>query len=414
VGSTNVLNTIMMSLICGALIILQWIVIGYSLALGEGNAAFGNFDKIGLRGVKPVPNPAYGATIPETLYCVFQMTFAMITPALISGSVAARLKFRTWIVFTLIWSTVVYDLVAHWVWAAWFVTDENGNQVLEFGWLRAMGALDFAGGTVVHITSGFSALAACIVVGKRKSDEEVNKPHNIPLMLIGTALLWFGWFGFNGGSAVNSHDGIASLAILNTNIAAASGFLTWVILDAILLKRVAVVGATTGAVVGLITITPACGYVFPASSIAIGVLGVLGCYFSLKLKEKFKYDDMLDVFGCHGIGGLIGAILTGCFAEKAMNADGENGLFFGNPHLFGVQILAASVTAITSLVLTFAILLILKYIPFLGLRPSESSEIQGMDLVSHKEYSYRLIINDQKLDGNANIELLNLKLKDEN
>lgn len=390
VGSTNVLNTIMMSLACGAIVMLQWLIVGYSFALGPGSQGFGNFEKAGLMHVGFEPNPLYAATIPEYIYVTYQMTFAVITPALISGAVAARLRFRAWIIFTIIWTTVVYDLIAHWVWAAWEETDENGNVEVKFGWLRALGALDFAGGTVVHIASGFSALAASIIVGKRKSAEEMHKPHNVPLTIIGASLLWFGWFGFNGGSALGA-NGIAALSILNTNIAAAAAFLTWMLLDSIFVRTVSVVGATIGAVVGLVSITPACGFVHPASSIAFGVIGAICSYFAIKLKEKLRYDDLLDVFACHGMGGVVGAILTGCFAQASLNPAGADGLFFGNPRLLGVQILAVVVTALASVILTSLILVILKYTPFMGLRPSDDNEMLGMDLVSHKEYSYRLL-----------------------
>lgn len=391
VGSTNVLNTIMMSLVAGCIVCLQWFLVGYSFSFGPGTPGYGNFYKGALEHVSVAPNPVYSATIPEYIFVVYQMTFAMITPALISGAIAGRLRFRAWIIFTIVWATIVYDLIAHWVWAAWEEDDGQGGVIVVKGWLRNMGALDFAGGTVVHISSGFAALAAAIVVGKKKTEDEMHKPHNIPLTIIGASLLWFGWFGFNGGSALNATDGLAALAILNTNLAAATAFLTWMMLDSIFHKRVSVLGATIGAVVGLVAITPGCGYVHPASSLAFGFLGAIGSYFAVMLKEKLRYDDLLDVFACHGIGGVIGALLTGCFAQKSFNPYGDDGLFFGNPRLFGVQILAIVVAAATSFVLTCLILLIVKYIPGLGLRPSDAKELQGMDLVSHKEQSYRLV-----------------------
>lgn len=328
----------------------------------------------------------------------------MITPALISGAVAGRLRFRTWMIFIVIWSTVVYDLIAHWVWGGWATIDKDGNTVIKMGWLRAMGALDFAGGTVVHISSGFAALAASIVVGKSK-EKEIS-PHNVPLTIIGGTLLWFGWFGFNGGSALNATDGIASLASINTNVAAASALVTWVILDSIFAKRVSATGAVTGSVVGLVTITPASGYVLPVSAIAIGAIGSLVCYGAFRLKERLHYDDTLDVFGCHGVGGVVGAILTGCFAELSVNPNGGNGLFFGNPKQLGIQVLAVVVTAATAFILTALILLIFKAIPFLGLRPSEESELKGMDFVSHKEESYKLgsmVLTEEKSVTNIEV-----------
>jgi len=342
-----------------------------------------------MDGVSIVPNVAYSATIPEYIYVVYQMTFAMITPAMISGAIACRLRFRTWIIFVILWSCIVYDLVAHWVWSAWVESyDDLGNPILAFGWLRAMGALDFAGGTVVHMTSGCGSLAAALIVGKRKTPDELNKPHNIPLTLIGATLLWFGWFGFNGGSAVNSHDGIAALAILNTNITAATCSLTWVMIDSMVNKRASTIGASCGAVVGLVVITPACGYIRPASAIALGVIGAMVCFPAAYLKKKFKFDDALDVFAYHGIGGCCGALLTGCFAELAINPGGGDGLFFQGYRQFGVQVLAVTVVGIASFVLTVGILLVLKYIPYLGLRPSEEKEMWGMDMTSHKEVSY--------------------------
>jgi len=389
VGAKDVINTIMMSFICACTVIMQWILVGYSFALGAGNGAYGGLDKWGMDGVSVDPNIAYSATIPEYVYVVYQMTFAMITPAMVSGAIAGRLRFRTWIVFTFIWSIVVYDLVAHWVWAAWVESyDDEGNPVFGFGWLRAMGTLDFAGGTVVHMTSGWASLAAAIVVGKRKTSEEMNRPHNIPLTIIGATLLWFGWFGFNGGSAINSHDGIAALAVLNTNITTAMATLTWCLLDSVFNKRVSAAGACTGAVVGLVVITPACGYIRPASSIALGIIGPLICFPAGKLKEKLGFDDSLDVWANHGIGGAVGALLTGCFAELTINPAGGDGLFFGGGRQFGVQVLAVVVTAVTSFFLTFLMFILIKYIPGLGLRVSEEKEMIGMDFASHKEVSY--------------------------
>jgi len=313
------------------------------------------------------------------------------------------MKYRTWIVFILVWSTICYNLLAHWLWASWVTgfTIQNGvcSPVIESGWLKAMGALDFAGGAVVHISSGVSALVACIYMGPRTTPAELNKPHNVPLMLIGAGLLWFGWFGFNGGSALEaSGDGVAALAILNSNIAAGIAFVTWSVLDVIFNKRSSVLGGTTGAIVGLATITPGAGFVGPASSLAFGFTGAVVSYFTIKLREKLKYDDVLDVFACHGMGGCVGILLTGLFAQQSLNSTGANGAFFGNGYQFGIQLLVVVATAVTCAILTLGILIILKYLPGFGLRPDEEKELKGMDFAAHREFSYRY---DEPVNGHA-------------
>lgn len=406
-GSSNVLNTINMNIGCGCLVIIHWLIFGYSFAFGSGSPGYGSFEKIGLMGVSNLPNVATAPTITEYTFVIYEMTFAMITPALMSGAISGRLKFRSWIIFILLWSTVVYDLVAHWLWASWVsgYTMQDGvcTAVIENGWLKEMGALDFAGGAVVHITSGFSALTAAIYLGPRKTPHDANKPHNVPLMLIGTAMLWFGWFGFNGGSALEaSGDGIAGLAILNSNIAAATAYATWAVLDVLFKKRSSVLGANTGAIVGLATITPAAGYVSPASSLAFGFVPAIAGYFMVKLKEqKLHYDDVLDVFACHGLGGALGILMLGLFSEKSLNATGADGGFWGNGYFFGIQLLVIAVVGGTSIILTLLILIILKYLPGFGLRPDEEKELKGMDFAAHREVPYRWEEENIGVNGNG-------------
>ncbi|HXX33643.1 MAG TPA: ammonium transporter [Thermodesulfobacteriota bacterium] len=374
VRAKNVLGTIMQSFIALGVISIQWVLYGYSLAFGPDiGHVIGSLGWIGLRGVGLDPNPDYAATVPHQAFMIFQMMFAVITPALITGAFAERFKFKTYLVFLILWATFVYDPLAHWVWGTG-------------GWIRNLGALDFAGGLVVHISSGIAALAAALVVGKRKGyGEEPLPPHNLTLTLLGAALLWFGWFGFNGGSAVASGS-LATSAFVVTHISTAAAALSWMIAEWAYRGEPTVLGVASGAVAGLVAITPASGFVGPVSAILIGAGAGIACYFAINLKTKLGYDDSLDVVGVHGVGGTWGALATGLFASKAINAAGSNGLFFGNSSLVGVQALSVVSALIYSFVMTLIILKVLDWT--MGLRVSEEHEINGLDVSQHGESGY--------------------------
>lgn len=381
----NALNTIMMSFVALGVIALQWTIIGYSLAFAPGSPYLGGFGWLGLAGVEQTPNADYAGTVPHLAFMIFQMMFAIITPALISGAIIGRMKFKTYVVFILLWATIVYDPVAHWVWSAWSVTGADGKSSLALGWLRGAGALDFAGGTVVHITAGVSALIAAIIVGPRRGFPNAPMPpHNVPFVVLGAGLLWFGWFGFNAGSAVAS-GGLASLAFVTTNIATATALSTWLLLETFFAKPSAV-GAATGAVVGLVAITPACGFVTPLGAIAIGGIGAIVSFTAVQLKKKTSLDDSLDVFACHGLGGMTGAILTGVFCTKSVNSAGADGLLYGNPGQVLTQLFAVGVTITFAALGTAVILLVLKVT--MGLRTDEQAEIEGLDVGEHGEEGY--------------------------
>lgn len=374
VRTKNVLGTIMQSFVALGVITIQWVLYGYSLAFGpDVHHVVGNLDWIGLRGVGLEPYAAYAATIPHQAFMVFQMMFAVITPALITGAIAERFKFKTYLVFLILWATLVYDPMAHWVWGIG-------------GWIRNLGALDFAGGLVVHISSGVAALAATLAVGKRKGyGEEPMPPHNLTMTLLGAALLWFGWFGFNGGSAVASGS-LATSAFVVTHISTAAAALSWMIVEWSHRGNPTVLGAASGAVAGLVAITPASGFVGPVSAIIIGGAAGVACYFAINLKSKFGYDDSLDVVGVHGVGGTLGALATGLFASKAINAAGVDGLFFGNPSLLITQAMSVGAAWLYSFVMTFIILKVLDWT--MGLRVSEEHEVDGLDQSQHGETGY--------------------------
>jgi Amt family ammonium transporter len=374
----NVLSTMMQSFFILCLISIQWVLWGYSIAFGpDVGHLFGNLSWFGLNGVVLTPNADYAPTIPHQLYMVFQMMFAVITPALIAGSFAERIKFSTFVVFTLLWATLVYDPIAHWVWG-------------KDGWLHNLGALDFAGGTVVHMSSGFSALVLALIMGKRQGFPRITPPpHNMTYTLVGAALLWFGWFGFNAGSALQANE-LAVTAFINTNTATAAAAIGWVIIDWLLNKKPTVLGAATGAVAGLVAITPASGFVSPISSIFIGLIVAIVCYiFVAVVKQKLGYDDSLDAFGVHGVGGTVGALTTGLFAQKLYNSGGADGLFFGNPHQFLVNAIAAGSTIVYAVVVTFILAKVLDLL--MGLRVKPVDEAIGLDNTQHKESAYTLI-----------------------
>lgn len=377
VRTKNVLNTIMESFIILCLISVQWVLWGYTLAFGPDKGGWiGGLEWFGLTGVGQTANADYAATIPAYAFCMFQAMFAVITPALITGTVVERMKFSALIVFSILWATIVYDPLAHWVWGVG-------------GFLRKMGALDFAGGTVVHISSGFSALAACLFFGKRKGyGVEDMFPHNVTMTIVGASLLWFGWFGFNAGSALAA-NGLASSAFLVTNTASAAAALSWMFTEWIVKGKPTALGIVSGAVAGLVAITPASGYVGALSSIIIGGAAGIICYLAILLKVKvFGYDDSLDVFGVHGVGGFTGALLTGLFAQKLVNPGGGDGLFFGNPGQFMIQLIAASVSAVYAFVVTLILLWVINLI--IGVRVKVQEEETGLDLTQHGESGYNL------------------------
>jgi Amt family ammonium transporter len=374
VRQKNALGTLMQSFIIMAVISIQWVLWGYSLAFGpDKGGIIGGLEWIGLRGVGLEPFDAYSKTIPHQVFMAFQMMFAIITPALITGAFAERKKFSAFLLFTVLWATFVYDPLAHWVWG-------------DGGWLKKLGALDFAGGTVVHISSGVSALVCAIMLGKRRGyGHQPMQPHNLPMTVMGAALLWFGWFGFNAGSALEA-NGLAASAFVATNTGAAAAALGWMFTEWMARGKPTVLGAASGAVAGLVAITPASGYVGPIASIIIGGLAGFFCYSACNFKSKFGYDDSLDVVGVHGVGGTWGALATGLFASKAINDGGADGLFYGNPGQLWTQIIAVVASILLAAVATAIILKIVDAL--VGLRVSEEDEVAGLDLSQHSETAY--------------------------
>jgi len=374
VRSKNALSTILQSFIILCMISVQWVLWGYSLAFGpDVGHIIGSLAWFGLNGVGVEPNADYAATIPHQAFMLFQMMFAVITPALITGAFAERIKFSAFILFTLLWATFIYDPLAHWVWGVG-------------GWVRNLGALDFAGGTVVHISSGVAGLACALVIKKRLGlGKDSMHPHNLPMTILGASMLWFGWFGFNAGSALAS-GALATSTFTATNTATAAAALAWMVAEWIYRGKPSALGAASGAVAGLVAITPASGFVGPISSIWIGIGAGVLCYTAVMLKPLFGYDDALDAVGVHGIGGTWGALATGLFASKAVNSAGADGLFFGNPAQLGIQAMAVLVTMVFVFVGTLIILAIVAGIT--GLRPSEEEERLGLDLSQHDEKAY--------------------------
>ncbi|MEY7999704.1 ammonium transporter [Clostridium sp. Mt-5] len=371
VRGKNTLNSTLHSYSALAVISIQWILIGYTLCFGTDiGGVIGGFNFAGLKGVGFAPNADYAGTIPQQVYMLFQLMFAIITPALISGSIAERMKFMHWIVFLICWTTLVYDPIAHWVWGAG-------------GWLKNLGALDFAGGNVVHISSGVSGLVAALMLGRRKN---VGKPSNLPITCLGAAILWFGWYGFNAGSALAIND-VAVNAFVTTNTSAAASAISWSICEFAYRKKVTSLGVASGIVAGLVAITPGAGFVSPLASLIIGLVGGAICYACITfVKSKFGYDDALDAFGCHGIGGMWGGIATGIFAWKAINSAGANGLIHGNPKLLGIQIIAVLASIVYSAVVTFIIIKVINAVS--SIRVTEKEEQVGLDVTEHGEEAY--------------------------
>jgi Amt family ammonium transporter len=373
----NILGVLMQCFTILCVLSIQWVLFGYSLAFAPGKGFWGGFAWVGLCGVGLDVYKDYAPTIPHQAFMIFQAMFAVITPALIIGAFAERMKFSAFLLFTLLWATFVYDPIAHWVWGVG-------------GWLKNLGALDFAGGTVVHINAGMAALAAALLLGKRKG--YANKPippHNLPHTVLGTALLWFGWFGFNAGSALAA-NGLAVSAFVVTNTAAAAAGLTWALIEWIHNGKPTMFGSATGVVAGLVAITPAAGFVGPLAAIVIGVFVSIFCFLMVAVvKPALGYDDSLDAFGVHGIGGMWGALATGLFATKLVNPDGANGLFYGDPRQLLIQAAAVAVTIVYSFVATIVIFKVVDWI--VGLRVVEKDEIMGLDLTQHNENAYTLL-----------------------
>src|SRR5438270_12112277 len=369
----NALNTMMMSMVALGLISVQWVLVGYSIGFGHGTPWWGGLGWAGFRGVGLDPDPAYAATIPLQAHAMFQAMFAIITPALISGAIVERMHFRAYVVFILLWATLVYDPLAHWVWGAG-------------GWLQKLGALDFAGGTVVHISAGVSALVAARMLGPRRDFKRTAiVPHNVPLVLLGAGLLWFGWFGFNAGSALAA-NGLAALAFTNTNTAAAMALVTWACLDLVRTGKITAVGAATGLVVGLVGITPAAGYITAPASLAVGALAALVSYTAIQIRATTRLDDSLDVFSCHGLAGAAGAMLTGVFATKLANPAGGDGWLAGNFAQMGVQVVAILAAVAIAAVGTAIIMALVQ--ATLGAKVGVKEQLSGLDLSEHGEEAY--------------------------
>lgn len=373
VRKKNALSTLTLSFVVMGLISVQWVLYGYSLAFDtDFHGLIGGLRFLGLSGVGAAPNPDYAPTIPHLAFAVFQMMFAIITPALISGAFVERVHFKAFLFFTLIWATLVYDPIAHWVWGVG-------------GILHRLGALDFAGGTVVHIAAGFSALAFALVIGPRKGFGEVPmEPHNIPYTVLGAGLLWVGWFGFNAGSALAA-NGLAVNALVTTNTAAAAAALVWMLLSW-RENKPSVLGIVTGAVVGLVAITPASGFVTPLAAIVIGGLAAPISFYAIQFRQRLKLDESLDVWACHGMAGVWGALATGLFATVAVNSNGANGLFHGNPGQFVIQLISVIATIVFAFSVTYGIAKVLD--KTVGLRVSEKEEAVGLDISVHGERAY--------------------------
>jgi Amt family ammonium transporter len=381
VRSKNVVNTMMMSFAAMGLVAVAWVFVGYSLAFAPNDGALGElvggFRWLGLEGVGVSPNPDYAANVPHLLFMIFQAMFAVITPALISGAIVERMQFRAYVIFILLWSTLVYAPVAHWVWGTG-------------GWLRSMGALDFAGGAVVHVNAGVAALVGALLLGPRRDfPQRPTPPHNVTLAMLGGGMLWFGWFGFNAGSALGAGE-VATVAFVATNTAAAAAMLCWILLESVFKGKPTAVGAITGAVAGLVAITPACGFVTPLGAVAIGFLVSLACYWTVNKRVRWGLDDTLDAFSVHGVGGIVGALATGVFATTSVNPAGGDGLLAGNPALLGTQALAVLATAAYSGGVTWLLLTGLRRT--MGVRSGPEHEHEGLDLVEHGERAYHELI----------------------
>jgi ammonium transporter, Amt family len=377
VRKKNVLNILMQCLIILCVLSVQWVLYGYSLSFAPGHGFWGGLSWIGLNGVGFEPNADYAATIPHQAFMIFQAMFAVITPALIIGAFAERMKFSAFLLFTILWATFVYAPVCHWVWGMG-------------GFLKNLGVLDFAGGIVVHINAGIAALVTALVIGRRKHLElNVPAPHNMPFVVLGTGLLWFGWFGFNAGSALAA-NGLAVSAFVATNTAGAVAGLTWAFIEWVRNGKPTLFGTASGAIAGLAAVTPAAGYVSVMPAMLIGILASVFCFIAVSVvKAKLGYDDSLDAFGVHCVGGIWGTLAVGLFASKAVNAAGADGLFFGNPKQFMIQLTAVLITITYTLITTFVIYKIVDLL--MGVRVAEKEEAMGLDLTQHRERAYTVL-----------------------
>ncbi|KAL4137860.1 hypothetical protein PRIC2_001370 [Phytophthora ramorum] len=377
-GEEMASNTMMMSFVSMALVTVQFWAFGYSATFGS----HGVFGWSAYNNVGETPSGTYGTGIPHIVFAFFQTMFAAITPAELSGGIVGRMKFGTYLIFIFLWTSIVYDPLARWIWS---MKLDDSWALSALGWEGDMGALDFGGGTVIHVSGGFGALAAALMVGKRYNHGDPVKPHNVPLVMIGCTFLWFGWFGFNGGSG-GAADGIAATAAINTHLAASSGFLTWVILEYSISQSLDPCGAASGAVAGMATITPGSGYVLPWASLIFGIVGAATGFIAVKLKTRLRYDDTLDVFAIHGCGGFVGGLLTGLFATSEANPNIKGGAFYGNGMQFVYQLVANCVAAAYAFFATLAILVVLKYT--IGLRIADEKEVNGIDVSYHGGLAY--------------------------
>jgi Amt family ammonium transporter len=373
----NILGVLMQCFAMLCVLSLQWMLFGYSLSFAPGNGFIGGLQWAGLVGVGAEPYAAYAATIPHQAFMVFQMMFAVITPALIIGAFAERMKFSAFLLFSILWATLVYNPVCHWVWGTG-------------GWLKEMGVLDFAGGIVVHTTAGIAAIVTALLIGKRKGyANQPIPPHNLPFTVLGGALLWFGWFGFNAGSALSA-NGLAVSTFVATNAAAAAAGLMWPLLEWWHNGKPTTFGIITGSIAGLATVTPASGFITPFAGAIIGAIASILCFFTVGIiKPKLGYDDSLDAFGVHGIGGILGTLLAGVFATTAVNAAGANGLMHGNPKQLLVQLIGVAATVVYTIAVTFVIYKVVDM--SIGMRVSEKEEVMGLDLTQHREAGYTVL-----------------------
>ena len=374
VRGKNVLGTFMQSLMMISLVSIEWVALGYTMSFGPDlHGVIGSLAWLGLHTVGAAPSPTYATTIPQSVFMIYQCMFAIITPALITGAIAERVRFAPFLVFALLWSLLVYNPVCHWVWGSG-------------GWLAARGVLDFAGGLVVHLTSGAAALAAVLVIPPRSGfGKQSFMPHNLPMTVLGTGLLWFGWFGFNGGSALAA-NGIAATAFVSTHLAGMAGMAAWSLIEWAHRGKPTTLGAASGAVAGLATITPAAGFVGPVPAILIGVIAGFICYNAVNFKNRIGLDDSLDVIGIHGVGGFIGTICLGIFAAKSVNPNGADGLLAGNPAFLGSQIFGVMVVGAYAFVVSWVLLKVITAV--MGLRVSSEAEVTGLDLSEHSETAY--------------------------